>query len=147
VYEKLTERVERVIQIARTLAHDRDHEYLGTEHVLLAILSEGTGMGAKILASYGIDEHRLQQEIRRHIKKSMEETWVFGRLPGSPHLKSVISHAIEIARQLESKQICTEHLLLAMLNEKGSIAEQVLREFGLTYDTTRDQVSTRCSDE
>ncbi len=147
VYEKLTDRVERVIQIARTFARDRDHEYLGTEHLLLAIVSEGTGMGAAILASAGVDEDSLKQEIGRHIKKSMEDTWVFGRLPGSPHVKSVISRAIEIARQLGSQQIGTEHLLLAMLAEEGSIAEQVLRKLGVSYDKMRDEVSTHGHDE
>lgn len=139
MYEKLTKRVEKVIELARSIARQADQEYLGTEHVLLAVQQEGTGIGAKLLDHFGVDEHRLKAELDRHVRKSMEDTWVFGRLPGSPHLKSAIGSAIELAQQLDSKEVCTEHLLLAMLKEKGSIAEQTLRKLGLTYKKARDE--------
>ena len=139
MYEKLTKRVEEVIKLARSIARQADQEYLGTEHVLLAVQQEGTGVGAKVLDRLGVDEYRLKAELARHVRKSMEDTWVFGRLPGSPHLKSVIACAIELARRLDSNVVCTEHLLLAMLKEKGSLAEQALRSLGVTYQRAEDE--------
>ena len=109
--------------------------------MLLAILQEGTGVGAKLLNAAGIDEYRLKAEIDKLVKKSMEETWVFGNLPGSPHLKSTVANAVNLSQQLEAKEVCTEHLVLAMLKEKGSVAELALRSFGMSYDTARDKVT------
>ena len=140
MYEKLTERVEKVIKLARSIARQTDQEYLGTEHVLLAVYQEGTGVGAQVLNRLGVDEYRLQAEIDRHIRAHMEQTWVFGHLPGSPHLKSAVACAIELAQQLGSKVVCTEHLLLAMLKEEGSIAEQALRKLGVTFERSREEV-------
>ncbi|MEE9296383.1 MAG: Clp protease N-terminal domain-containing protein [Phycisphaerae bacterium] len=141
MYQRFSPRVDAVVKRARAIARDGDQEYLGTEHVLLAILQEGTGVGAKLLNAAGIDEYRLKAEIDKLVKKSMEETWVFGNLPGSPHLKSTVAHAVNLAQQLEAKEVCTEHLVLAMLKEKGSVAELALRSFGMSYDTARDKVT------
>lgn len=140
MYEKLTKRVEQVIKLARSIARNADQEYLGTEHVLLAVCQEGTGVGAQVLNRLGVDEYRLQTEIDRHVKAHLEETWVFGRLPGSPHLKNVVANAIELAQQLGSKVVCTEHLLLAMVGEKGSIAGQALRKLGVTYEAAKNEI-------
>lgn len=141
MYQRFSRRVDAVVKRARAIARDGDQEYLGTEHVLLAILQEGTGVGAKLLNAAGIDEYRLKAEIDKLVKKSMEETWVFGNLPGSPHLKSTVANAVNLAQQLEAKEVCTEHLVLAMLKEKGSVAELALRAFGMSYDMARDKVA------
>jgi ATP-dependent Clp protease ATP-binding subunit ClpC len=140
MYEKLSERVDRVIKLSRSIARQSDQEYLGTEHVLLAIRNEGTGLGAELLKSFDVDEHRLKSEIDQHIKKSMEETWIFGNLPGSPHLKSVVAGAITLAQELGSSKVCTEHLLLAMLAEEGSVAEVVMRNLGVSFDEARKRL-------
>ncbi|NOS99898.1 MAG: ATP-dependent Clp protease ATP-binding subunit [Phycisphaerales bacterium] len=141
MYEKLSKRVDDVVKIARGIAREMDHEYLGTEHLLLAILQEGTGVGARILAAAGIDQNSVRAELDKRIRKSMEDTWVFGRLPGSPHLKGVVVQAVDIAGKLNSKDVCTEHLILAMLLEKGSLAEQTLRALGLTYDAAKSRLA------
>ena len=140
MYEKFSPRVDKVIQLARAAAREADQEYLGTEHVLIAIVQEGTGIGAKLLNKHGIDEYRLKAEIEKLVKKSMEDTWVFGKLPGSPYLKSTVAAAVGLARQLDSKTVCTEHLVLAMLREKGSVAEQALRSLNLTFDPAHADV-------
>lgn len=137
MYEKLSKRVEAVIRLARDIARSDEQEYLGTEHVLLAICREGTGVGAQMLNAFNVDEAKLRKQIDVLVKKSLDETLVFGNLPGSPHLKSVVGTAIQLAQQLESKEVCTEHLLLAMFGEKGSVAETVLRNVGMTYDAAR----------
>jgi ATP-dependent Clp protease ATP-binding subunit ClpC len=140
VYEKFSKRVESVVKIAREIAREADQEYLGTEHFLLAIASEGTGFGAKLLGAFGVNEHSLKAELDRLVKKSMEETWVFGNLPGSPHLKSTVAAAIAIAQEFKTNEVCTEHLILAMLNEKGSVAQCAMAKFGMDFDGARDKL-------
>ncbi len=140
MYEKFSSRVEKVIKLARQLARNEDQDYLGTEHILLAILDEGTGAGAKLLMQNGVDEHRLKAQITKLVHKSMDETWVFGQLPGSPHLKNAVAAAIEQAQALNSNEVCAEHLLLGLLKETGCVAAVVLRHFGVTYESARAEL-------
>ncbi len=141
MYEKLSTRVEGVIKLAHDIAREYDEEYVGTEHVLLALSREGTGVGAKVLLNHGATPEKIKQQVDQLIKHSMEETWVFGRLPGSPHFKNVVAGAIEAARQLESKEVCTEHLLLALLKEKGSVAHNALQNLGVKIEDVRSDVA------
>ncbi len=141
MYEKLSTRVEGVVKLAHDIAREYDEEYVGTEHVLLAISREGTGVGAKVLLNHGATPEKIKEQVDQLIKHSMEETWVFGRLPGSPHFKNIIAGAIEAARQLESKEVCTEHLLLALLKEKGSVAHNALQNLGIKIEVVRSDVA------
>ncbi|MCH7919467.1 MAG: hypothetical protein IIC50_15960 [Planctomycetes bacterium] len=143
---KSSQRVAVVIKLANEVAREYDRDYVGTEHVLLAILREGTGVGAAILTRHGITENRLRDEIDKLIKKQMEETWVFGRLPGTPHFRNVIAAAIEQAQQLESKEVCTEHWLLGLLREKGSVAHRALLNLGIKHQDARESVLQFCSE-
>ncbi len=145
MYEKFSPRVDKVVKLANEIAREYDQEYVGTEHVLLAVLREGTGIGAKVLLARNVTEGRMREAVDRLIKKSLEETWVFGRLPGTPHFKNVIATAIEQARQLESKEVCTEHLLLALLRERGSVAYQALRELGVKYTDVKNEALSMAS--
>lgn len=140
MYERFSKRVERVNKDAHAIAREYEQEYVGTEHVLLAISREGTGIGAKILSRRGATPEAIKQQVDQLIKQSLEETWVFGRLPGTPHFKNVIAGAIEEARQLESKEICTEHLLLALLKEEGSVAYNALRNLKIKLADVRKEV-------
>ncbi len=137
---KSSGRVAEVIKLANQVAREYDQEYVGTEHVLLAIGREGTGVGAAVLEKHGLSETALKTEIDKLIKKQMEETWVFGRLPGTPHFKNVIAQAIKQCQQLDAKEVCTEHLLLALLTERGSVAYKALKSLGLSYDQARTDV-------
>ena len=141
MYEKLSTRVEGVVKLAHDIAREYEEEYVGTEHVLLAISREGTGVGAKVLLKHGATPEKIKEQVDQLIKHSMEETWVFGRLPGSPHFKNVVAGAIEAARQLESKEVCTEHLLLALLKEKGSVAYNALQSLGIMIEIVRNDVA------
>jgi len=137
---KSSQRVAQVIKLANAIAREYDQEYVGTEHLLLAIQRDGSGVGASILAKHGITEYALRGEVDKLVKKRMEETWVFGRLPGTPHFKNVMATAIEQCQQLESARVCTEHLLLALLQERGSVAGKALVNLGLTFDKVRADV-------
>jgi ATP-dependent Clp protease ATP-binding subunit ClpC len=133
MYRHFTPRVEQVVKLASAIAREYGQEYVGTEHILLAIEREGTGMGAKLLANCGLTGEKLKDEIDNLVKKSLEDTWVFGRLPGSPHFRNVVATALEEAEKLKADKLHTEHLVLALLKEEGSVAFQALRNLGCDY--------------
>lgn len=139
---KSSQRVGEVIKLANAIAREYEQEYVGTEHVLLAIQREGTGLGAGILEKRGITAEKLRHEVDQLVKKQLEETWVFGRLPGTPHFKNVVATAIAECQQLEAREVCTEHLLLALAKEKGSVAQKALIALGMNYDEVRKAVDT-----
>lgn len=138
---KSSQRVGEVIRLANQIARDDEQEYVGTEHVLLAILREGTGIGATVLVKHGITMDALREEITRLMKKRMEETWVFGRLPGTPHFRNVMSAAIRQCQELGATEVCTEHILLALHKERGCVAQQALLSLELSYDQLRQTVA------
>ena len=137
---KASKRVAKIIKLSNTIAREYDQEYVGTEHMLLAIQREGTGMGSQVLERNGINERNLENEVERLVKKQLEETWVFGRLPGTPHYRNVMATAIDQCRQLEAGEVCSEHLLLALMKENGSVAQKAMIALGLTYDKAREDV-------
>ena len=144
---KSCQRLTEVIKVANRIAREYDQEYVGTEHLLLAIQEVGTGVGAAILAKRGLTGPMLRAEIDKLVKKRMEETWVFGRLPGTPHFKNVMSIAIEQCQQLKAMEVCTEHLLLALLKERGGVAFKALKCLGLSFDDARDDTVELTSDK
>lgn len=137
MYEHLTPRMEKIIKLAQEIAREYDQDYVGTEHLLLAILREGTGAGVTVLRELRVDESKVQAQVDKFMKASLEDTWVFGRLPGTPHFRNVMAVAIEEARQLESKIVDSEHLLLALAREDGSVAQASLNELGAKAGTIR----------
>lgn len=134
-------RVAELVKISNKIAREYDQEYVGTEHLLLAIQRQGTGVGAGILEKRGVSAEKLKAEVDRLVKQSMEETWVFGRLPGTPHFKNVMARAIEQCQDLETDTVRTEHILLALLKERGSVACTALANLGVTYEDTRTIVA------
>ena len=142
---KSSRRLAEVIKIANQIAREYDQEYVGTEHILLAIREEGTGVGAALLAKRGITSDKLREEIDKLVKKRLEETWVFGRLPGTPHFKNVVAVAIEQCQQLGAQEVCTEHLLLGLLKERGSVAYKTLKNLGGSFDDLRAEIQAPTS--
>lgn len=120
--------MEQVVQLANQIAREYEQDYVGTEHLLLAILREGSGGAYAFLHGRGITEQKARAVVDRLMAQAKEDTWVLGRLPGSPHFKNVIALAIEEARRHDSKEVETEHLLLALLKEDGSAARRTLDE-------------------
>ncbi len=140
MYEQLSKSVERVIKVAQEIAREYDQDYIGTEHVLLAITREDTGRANAVLQALKVNEFNVKAAVDRKLKKSMEDTWVFGRLPGTPHFKNAMATAIAEAQRRRSREVCNEHLLLAMSVEKGCMAEAVLEELGATPQKLRDEL-------
>ncbi len=139
--EKLSRQVDGIIKLANQIAREYEQEYVGTEHVLLAIAREGQGRGAAVLSDHGANEVRIRQQIDKLIKASLEDTWVFGRLPGTPHFRNVMAKAIEEARKLKSAEVCSEHLLLGLLTETGSVGQSALKSLGLTTKSVRESLA------
>jgi len=137
---KSSANVAEVIRLANEIARAFDLEYVGTEHILLAIARVNKGIGAQVLAKRGITNERLHDEIDKLVENRKEETWVFGRLPGTPHFRNVVATAIDQCQQLEAKELCTEHLLLALLKEVGCTGYKALKNLGLTYEKVRKDV-------
>ncbi len=140
MYEQLSTHVDKVIKLANAIAHEYELEYVGTEHVLLAIGQAGEGLGARILEKHGLTREKVKAEVDKLIQASLEDTWVFGRLPGSPHYRNVVATAIEEARKLKSREVCTEHLLLGLLAEKGCVAQGALSALGLNAKQVREDI-------
>lgn len=141
MHPKLSKRCEKVIRLANDIAHEYEQEYVGTEHLLLAIAREGTGPACEFLEANGVDEAQLKEVVDKLIKQSMEDTWVFGRLPGSPHFRNVMAGAIEEAGKLGSREIRVEHLFLGLLREKGSVAENALADVGITLSKAQKDIA------
>jgi ATP-dependent Clp protease ATP-binding subunit ClpC len=139
-YQHLDADSEAIVALANQIAHDDELEYVGTEHVLLAILRHNQGTGARVLHEFGIDEARARKKIQEIVQHDKEDTWVFGRLPGTPHFRNVIALAIDEATQLEAKKIGSEHLLLALLREKDSTGQRALHKMGVTLTNCRERV-------
>jgi ATP-dependent Clp protease ATP-binding subunit ClpC len=139
---KSSPRVAEIIKIANVIAREYEREYVGTEHVLLAIEQEGKGVGAGVLKKQNVTAKKLRAEIDKLIKKQLEETWVFGRLPGTPHFKNVVANAIKECQDLGAPAVCTEHLLLALLKEKGCVAYEALKAAGVSYAQSKKDVAT-----
>lgn len=140
-YPRLDEIADRIVKkTAQEIAYEYGLDYVGTEHILLAILRDGQGVAARVLKSFGIDEAKARKEIDAILQLDKEDTWVFGRLPGSPHYRNVVARAIDEAVQLESDKIGTEHLLLALLREETSAAQRALVKMGATAKKCREAI-------
>jgi len=146
MYERLNKRLERVIKTAHEIAREYEQEYVGTEHLLLAIARERDGVACQVLAEAGATAERARAAVDKLIKNSLEDTWVFGRLPGTPHFRNVMAKAIEEARKLGSQEISTEHLLIGLLLEKGSVGYEALKSLGVTPKAVREMVRKQISD-
>ena len=141
MYQSLSQTAKEILALAEKLAKSDQCDYVGTEHVLLAILEHGLGVGAQVLDNCGISLAAVRDQVAHLNKHSLEETWVLGRLPGTPHFKQVLSYAIQEAERVNDAKIGTEYLLLGLLREKGCIAEKSLRNLGLTLSGARKEIA------
>ena len=141
MYQHLSETAKKVLKLAEDLAKNDSQEYVGTEHVLLAILEHGVGLGAQLLENCSVTLPQVQEQVDQLVKDSLHETWVLGRLPGTPHFKQVLAFAIEEAEKLKDKKVGTEYLLLGLIREKGSIAQRALFRLGVDLKTVREQLA------
>lgn len=135
------ERVRKVLQLSREAAQGLNHEYIGTEHLLLGILLEGEGVAALALQNLNVNPDDLERKIRETVKPAagLATNGPYD-LPYTSRAKKVMELAFEEARELKHGFIGTEHFLLGMIREEKGIAAAVLLDAGLTLDTTRKEV-------
>lgn len=134
-----TERVRKVLSIAREEAARLHHEYIGTEHILLGLVREGDGVAAAVLENLSVDLGDIQQRIERAVKNGRPGQTTGPDLPYTSRAKKVLELAMEEARDLHHAYVGTEHLLLGLLREERGIAAQVLVDAGATLDGAREE--------
>src|SRR4029078_4526409 len=141
MYERFTDRARKVMQLANQEAQRFNHEYIGTEHILLGLVKEGSGVAANVLKNLDIDLRRVRLEVERIVQPGPGgDQVVMGRLPHTPRAKKVIEYSIEEARNLNHNYVGTEHLLLGLLREEEGVAAQVLMNLGLKLEDVREEV-------
>jgi ATP-dependent Clp protease ATP-binding subunit ClpC len=139
MYERFTDRARKVMQLANQEAQRFNHEYIGTEHILLGLVKEGSGVAANVLKNLDIDLRKIRLEVEKIVQAGPDMV-TMGKLPQTPRAKKVIEYAIEEARNLNHNYVGTEHLLLGLLREQEGVAAQVLLNLGLKLEDVREEV-------
>ncbi len=129
IFERFTERGRRVIVYAREEAERRNNDYLGTEHILLALLREDDNIPSIILRKMGLNINDIKNEVNRSLSQG-GDVLTFGQIPFTPKARKVLELAIEEARLLGHSHVGSEHLLLGLLREDEGVGGRILRSFG-----------------
>jgi ATP-dependent Clp protease ATP-binding subunit ClpC len=140
MYERFTDRARKVMQLANQEAQRFNHEYIRTEHILLGLVKEGSGVAANALKNLNINLDNVRREVEKVIPYAATETPVPGRLPRTPRAQMVIEHAIDETRRMKHNYVGTEHLLLGLLRETEGVAAEVLMNLGLSLERVRSEV-------
>ena len=139
MFNRFTERARKVILLAKEEAKRFNHDYIGTEHILLGLVREGEGVAAAVLASFGLTPDKIRIEVEKLVQPG-PTTVISGDLPFTPKAKKVMELATEEARALGHNYIGTEHLLLGLIREGEGVASQVLMNLGLELEKVRGEV-------
>ena len=139
-FEKFSERARRVLSLAQEEAQRFNHNYIGTEHILLGLVREADGTAAKVLASLAIELSKVRSAVEFIIGKG--ETASSGEIGLTPRAKKVIELAVDEARRLNHHYIGTEHLLIGLMREGEGVAAGVLESLGVTLDKVRGETSS-----
>jgi uncharacterized damage-inducible protein DinB len=134
-----TDRLRKVLGLAREEAIGLQHDYVGTEHILLGLIREGEGVAAAVLMNLRVDVEQIHERIEESVRKG-KATIALGELPYTSRGKKVLEHAIMEASEWNHAYVGTEHLLLGLLREERGIGAQVLHSLGVTLDKARAEV-------
>jgi len=140
MFNRFTERARRVVLLAREEAKRLDHDYLGTEHLLLGLISEGEGVAAIALQNLDIDLEQVRQEVGKTVGRGGGSLFL-GQIPFTPRAKKVLELAVAEARTLGHNYIGTEHLLLGLIREGEGVAAQVLINLGADLEKVRQEIN------
>jgi len=139
MYERFTDRARKVMQLAHQEATMMHHECIDTEHLLLGLIKEGSGVAAHVFKSLGIDLHKARVEVLKVVQVGPDMV-TMGKLPQTPRANRAIEYASESARTLNHNYVGTEHLLLGLFKEKEGTAADVLKACGLTAETVEQAI-------
>ena len=140
MFEKFTDRARKVINLARQEAERLGHEFIGTEHILLGLVKEGSGVAANVLEILNVDLEKVRIEVEKYVTPTGETKSFSASLPFTPKAKKVLELAMEEARNLDHNYIGTEHLLLGLLRESEGMAAQVLLNLDVSLEDVRAEV-------
>lgn len=145
MYERFTDRSRKVMQLAQQECDRLNHEYVGTEHILIGLLKEGSGVAANVLKNLDMDLNKVRQEVEKIMQPMADEGRPSGlttlaKKPITPRGKKVLEYAIEAAMTLVHNYVGTEHLLLGLLKVEEGVACQVLNNLGLKLEDVREEV-------
>ena len=138
MFERFTERARRIVVLAQAEARMLNHNYIGTEHILLGLIHEGEGVAAKALESLGISLEAVRQQVEEIIGQGQSAPT--GHIPFTPRAKKVLELSLREADQLGHKYIGTEHILLGLLREGEGVGAQVLTKHGVSLERVRMEV-------
>jgi ATP-dependent Clp protease ATP-binding subunit ClpC len=138
MFERFTDRARRVVVLAQEEARMLNHNYIGTEHILLGLIHEGEGVAAKALESLGISLEAVRQQVEEIIGQGQQAPE--GHIPFTPRAKKVLELSLRESLQLGHNYIGTEHILLALLREGEGVAAQTLVRLGADLNRVRQQV-------
>src|SRR5579885_2928132 len=136
-FDKFTERARKVRSLAQEEAQRFNHNYIGAEHLLLGLVREGDGVGAKVLLHLGVELNKLRSAVEAAIGRG--DRLVLGEMGLTPQAKKVIELAVDESRRLNHHYIGTEHLLLGLVRENSGIAAGVLESLGVNLEKVRTQ--------
>jgi ATP-dependent Clp protease ATP-binding subunit ClpC len=138
MFERFTEHARQVVVLAQDEARQLKHNYIGTEHLLLGLLREEEGLGARVLDGFDLTVDEVRAQIARIIGEGEEVST--GQIPFTPRAKKVLELALREARSMNHNYIGTEHILLGLARENNGVAVQILRDFDATAERIRDAV-------
>lgn len=138
-YSRFTDRSRKVMQLAIQEAQRMNHEYVGSEHILLGLLKEGSGVASNVLKNLDIDMRKLRLEVEKHTPMGANEVVAIGKLPLTPIAKKALEYAAEEADALTHKYVGTEHLLLGVMRGEN-VACKCLEGMGLKIEDVRAEV-------
>jgi ATP-dependent Clp protease ATP-binding subunit ClpA len=138
MFERFTDRARRVVVLAQEEARMLEHDYIGTEHLLLALIHEGEGVAAKALRALDVDLDTLRREVEALVGRGQQPSK--GHIPFTPRAKKVLELSLRESVQLGHDYIGTEHLLLGIVREGEGPAAQVLQQRGIELNTVRQEV-------
>jgi ATP-dependent Clp protease ATP-binding subunit ClpC len=139
MFDRFTDRARKVMGYARQEAERFNHDYIGTEHILLGLVKEGSGVAANVLENLDIDLEKLRLEVEKRVKHG-PDTGTMGQLPFTKRARRVLDLAVEEAKGLGHKYVGTEHLLLGLLRDEEGKAAEVLQALGLRLEEVRREV-------
>jgi len=139
MFERFTDRARRVVVLAQDEARNLDHNYIGTEHILLGLLREGDGVAARALASLGVSLDAVRQRVEEIIGRGPQPA-PSGHIPFTPRAKKVLELSLREALQLGHTYIGTEHILLGLIREGDGVAAQVIVASGVDLNLARQRV-------
>ena len=139
MYDRFTELARRAMQLANREAQRFSHEYIGTEHILIGLIGEESGVAANVLKNLGVDLCKIRHEVEKLVQSGTNMI-TMGKMPHTPMAKKIIEYSMEESRNLNHNYVGTEHILLGLLREQDSIAAQALMNLGLDPEDVRQEV-------